>query len=41
MELPVVGHLEPWQGVFIAIGLPGILGGAAGADPGASRREPA
>ncbi|MGE4304048.1 MAG: spinster family MFS transporter [Novosphingobium sp.] len=25
MELPVVGHLEPWQGVFIAIGLPGVL----------------
>jgi MFS family permease len=24
-EWPVVGHLEPWQGVFIAIGLPGVL----------------
>jgi len=23
--LPHVGHLEPWQGVFIAIGLPGVL----------------
>jgi MFS family permease len=25
MTLPVVGHLEPWQAVFIAIGLPGLL----------------
>lgn len=25
MTLPVVGHIEPWQGVFIAIGLPGLL----------------
>lgn len=25
VTLPVVGHLEPWQGVFIAIGLPGVL----------------
>lgn len=25
MEWPVIGHLEPWQGVFIAVGLPGIL----------------
>lgn len=25
MEMPVVGHLEPWQGVFIAIGMPGVL----------------
>jgi len=23
--LPVVGHLEPWQAVFVAIGLPGVL----------------
>ena len=25
MDWPVVGHLEPWQGVFIAVGLPGVL----------------
>jgi len=25
MYLPVVGSLEPWQAVFIAIGLPGVL----------------
>jgi len=25
MDWPVIGHLEPWQGVFIAVGLPGIL----------------
>lgn len=25
MEWPVIGHLEPWQGVFVAVGLPGIL----------------
>jgi len=24
-EAPVVGHLEPWQAVFVAIGLPGVL----------------
>lgn len=24
-DAPIVGHLEPWQGVFIAIGLPGVL----------------
>lgn len=24
-DAPVVGHLEPWQAVFIAIGLPGVL----------------
>lgn len=24
-DAPVLGHLEPWQGVFIAIGLPGVL----------------
>ncbi len=24
-DAPVVGHLEPWQGVFVAIGLPGLL----------------
>jgi MFS family permease len=25
LELPVVGHLEPWQVVFLAVGLPGLL----------------
>ena len=25
MSLPVVGALEPWQAVFVAIGLPGVL----------------
>lgn len=25
MTLPVVGHLEPWQAIFIVIGLPGVL----------------
>ena len=25
LNLPVIGALEPWQGVFIAIGLPGLL----------------
>lgn len=25
LDVPVVGHLEPWQVVFIAIGLPGVL----------------
>lgn len=25
MVLPVFGHLEPWQGVFVVIGLPGVL----------------
>lgn len=25
MTLPVIGHLEPWQGVFVAVGLPGLL----------------
>jgi MFS family permease len=25
LDLPVVGAVEPWQGVFIAIGLPGLL----------------
>lgn len=25
LHLPVVGQLEPWQGVFIVIGLPGVL----------------
>ena len=25
IDLPGVGHLEPWQGVFVAIGLPGVL----------------
>jgi MFS family permease len=25
MDVPWLGHLEPWQGVFIAIGLPGVL----------------
>lgn len=25
MDWPVVGHLEPWQGVFVAVGLPGVL----------------
>lgn len=25
LDLPLVGQLEPWQGVFIAIGLPGVL----------------
>jgi MFS family permease len=24
-DAPIIGHLEPWQAVFIAIGLPGIL----------------
>lgn len=25
LNLPVLGHLEPWQGVFMVIGLPGLL----------------
>lgn len=25
IDAPIVGHLEPWQGVFIVIGLPGLL----------------
>ncbi|MES2493852.1 MAG: MFS transporter [Pseudomonadota bacterium] len=25
IDAPIVGRLEPWQGVFIAIGLPGVL----------------
>ncbi|MDX2144846.1 MAG: MFS transporter [Rhodospirillaceae bacterium] len=25
LDLPVVGHLEPWQVVFLAVGLPGLL----------------
>lgn len=25
VSLPVFGHLEPWQAVFVAIGLPGVL----------------
>tara|TARA_R110001606_G_scaffold235685_4_gene383525 strand:- start:713 stop:2032 length:1320 start_codon:yes stop_codon:yes gene_type:complete len=25
ITLPILGQIEPWQGVFIAIGLPGIL----------------
>lgn len=25
MDLPVIGHVEPWQGVFMVIGLPGLL----------------
>lgn len=25
VTLPVAGHLEPWQGVFVVIGLPGLL----------------
>lgn len=25
MELPVLGHVEPWQAVFFAVGLPGLL----------------
>lgn len=25
VEAPLVGHLEPWQAVFVAIGLPGVL----------------
>lgn len=25
LDLPAVGHLEPWQGVFVVIGLPGLL----------------
>ena len=25
INAPIVGYLEPWQGVFIAIGLPGVL----------------
>ncbi len=25
MSLPVMGHIEPWQGVFMVIGLPGLL----------------
>lgn len=24
-EAPIIGYIEPWQGVFIAIGLPGVL----------------
>lgn len=25
LELPAIGHLEPWQTVFLAVGLPGLL----------------
>jgi MFS family permease len=25
LDLPMVGHLEPWQVVFLAVGLPGVL----------------
>jgi MFS family permease len=25
ITVPILGHLEPWQSVFIAIGLPGVL----------------
>ena len=25
LDLPLVGHLEPWQVVFVAVGLPGLL----------------
>jgi MFS family permease len=25
LDLPVVGHMEPWQVVFLAVGLPGLL----------------
>ncbi|MBB6193759.1 MFS family permease [Sphingobium wenxiniae] len=25
VSLPLVGHLEPWQGVFLVVGAPGIL----------------
>ena len=25
LDLPVVGHLEPWQVVFLYVGLPGLL----------------
>ena len=25
IDLPVIGHLEPWQGLFVVVGLPGVL----------------
>ena len=25
LQLPLIGHMEPWQVVFVAIGLPGVL----------------
>ena len=25
LELPIVGHLEPWQSVFLLVGFPGLL----------------
>ena len=25
MYMPLIGHLEPWQSVFLVLGLPGIL----------------
>ncbi|MBL8644468.1 MAG: MFS transporter, partial [Rhodospirillaceae bacterium] len=25
LDLPVIGHLEPWQVVFLAVGIPGLL----------------
>lgn len=25
LDLPIVGHLEPWQGLFLVVGLPGLL----------------
>lgn len=37
LDLPVVGHLEPWQGVFLVVAAPGLLVGLLTA----TLREPA